>query len=245
MYAVSEPYYESMDSLLLDDKKDDSLQRMFQVPLQKKRNHHLPFKLPVIPVELQKQSSSSRHVAIPAPKLVAAASKLQTTSVSLRHLLRDCPPELSPVLQSDGQDAQDASSSTEGVAGEEELPLTFTASKEMDPLESSQDKEAHWNISVEDVKEELALEDVKEDSVIEEDPIKETPYMARAKSLEDLLTSKEPVMVELTQNRRSKISHVVITASAYSSANLVYLEEEESSHSSPQKTPTGIYGYTS
>lgn len=235
MYAVSEPYYESMDSLLLDDKKDDSLQRMFQVPLQKKRNHHLPFQLPVIPVELQKKSSSSRHVAIPAPKLVAAASKLQTTSLSLRHLLRDYPPELSPVLQSDGQDAQDASSSTEGVAGEEELPLTFTASEEMDPLESSQDKEAHWNVSVEDVKEELDF------SVIEEDPIKETPYMARAKSLEDLLTSKEPVMVELTQNRRSKISHVVITASAYSSANLVYLEEEESSHSSPQKTPTGIY----
>lgn len=237
MYGVSEPYYESMDSLLLDDKKDDSLQRMFQVPLQKKRNHHLPFKLPVIPVELQKQSSSSRHVAIPAPKLVAAASKLQTTSVSLRHLLRDNPPELSTVLQSDGQDAQDASSSTEGVAGEEELPLTFTASEEMDPLESSQDKEAHWNVSVEDVKEELAF------SVMEEDPTKETPYMARAKSLEDLLTSKEPVMVELTQNRRSKISHVVITASAYSSANLVYLEEEESSHSSPQKTPTGIYIY--
>lgn len=245
MYAVSEPYYESMDSLLLDDKKNDSLQRMFQVPLQKKRNHHLPFKLPVIPVELQKQSSSSRHVAIPAPKLVAAASKLQTTSLSLRHLVRDCPPELSPVLQSDGQDA---SSSREGVADEEELPLTFTASEEMDPLESSQDKEAHWNVSVEDVKEELALEGVKEElafSVIEEDPIKETPYMARAKSLEDLLTSKEPVMVELTQNRRSKISHVVITASAYSSANLVYLEEEEGSHSSPQKTPTGIYGCTS
>lgn len=237
MYGVSEPYYESMDSLLLDDKKDDSLQRMFQVPLQKKRNHHLPFKLPVIPVELQKQSSSSRHVAIPAPKLVAAASKLQTTSVSLRHLLRDNPPELSTVLQSDGQDAQDASSSAGGVAGEEELPLTFTASEEMDPLESSQDKEAHWNVSVEDVKEELAF------SVMEEDPTKETPYMARAKSLEDLLTSKEPVMVELTQNRRSKISHVVITASAYSSANLVYLEEEESSHSSPQKTPTGIYIY--
>lgn len=72
-------------------------------------------------------------------------------------------------------------------------------------------------------------------------PTRRDKPLIHARSLDDLLANSEsPVIVELTQNKKSKYSRVVITASTYTLNEEPQLEEAENSENLPPQIVTGI-----